>query len=78
MRAANTVLKTSEFAAAVIVGLTLAASAALAHHDGNTTGGASIGAIVPIIAVVVLGMIGLGFWGRKKRKPKSKRKQKRR
>lgn len=61
-----------------IANIGLAAPSALAHHDGNTTGGASFTAILPIIVVGVLGMFGLAMWGRKKRKTKSRRTHKRR
>ena len=64
---------------AVAAGLILVvAGPAFAYHDtiiGH--GGASIGAFLPIVVVVVLGMVGLGIWNRKKRKTKSKRKHKR-
>jgi len=57
-------------------------SPAFAHHDtvggGAAMGGnASIGAILPIVVGVVIVMIGVGFWGRKKRKTKSKRRKRR-
>ena len=67
----------SAFAATIIVSVIFVASSAFAYHDA-LTGGGSIGAILPIIIVVVLGMVGLGIWDRKKRKKKSKRKYKRR
>ncbi len=59
-------------------------SSAVAYHDtvrgGGSIGrgGGSIGAILPIVIVVVIGMVGLGIWDRKMRKTKSKRKRKRR
>ena len=65
------------FTAAIIASVTFVASSAVAHHDTLRSGG-SISAILPIIVVVVLGMVGLGIWDRKKRKTKSKRKHKRR
>ena len=65
------------FNIAIIASVTFVASSAVAHHDTLRSGG-SISAILPIIVVVVLGMVGLGIWDRKKRKTKSKRKHKRR
>ena len=65
------------FTAAIIASVTFVASSAVAHHDTLRSGG-SISGILPIIVVVVLGMVGLGIWDRKKRKTKSKRKHKRR
>lgn len=65
------------FTAVIISSITFVASSAVAYHD-TLSGGGSISAILPIIVVVVLGMVGLGIWDRKKRKTKSKRKHKRR
>ena len=65
------------FTAAIIASVTFVASSAVAHHDTLRSGG-SISAILPTIVVVVLGMVELGIWDRKKRKTKSKRKHKRR
>ena len=70
-------MKFSVFAATIIASVTFVASSAFAYHD-TSRGGGSIGAVLPIIIVVVLGMVGLGIWDRKKRKTKSKRKHKRR
>ncbi len=55
-------------------------SPAFAYHDtvggGAATGGSvSIGAVLPIVVGVVLVMAGVVFWGRKKRKTKSKRRK---
>ena len=72
-------MKFSAFAATIIASVTFVASSAFAYHpnyDPSTSGG-SIGSVLPIIIVVVLGMIGLGIWDRKKPKTKSKRKHKR-
>ncbi len=63
-------------AATIIASVIFVASSAFANHD-TLRGGGSIGAILPIVVVVVLGMVGLGIWGRKKRKTKSKHKRKR-
>ncbi len=57
-------------------------SPAFAYHDtvgGGTAfgGSALIGAILPIVVGVVLAMVGVGVWGRKKRKTKSKRRKRR-
>ncbi len=57
-------------------------SPAFAYHDtvggGAAIGGsASIGAVLPIVGGVVLLMVGVGIWGRKKRKTKSKRRKRR-
>ena len=68
-------MRFSAFAATIIAGVNIVASSAFAYHP---RGGASIGATLPIVVVIVLGMVGLGIWGRKKRKTKSKRKHKRR
>ncbi len=46
-----------------------------AHEGGAATGGGSFDAILPIFVVVVLVMAGIGFWGRKKPKSKSKRRK---
>ncbi len=70
-------MKFSVFAATIIATVTFVASSAFAYHDGSGHGG-SIGAILPMAIVVVLGMVGIGIWDRKKRKTKSKRKHKRR
>ncbi len=56
-------------------------SPAFAHHDivgGGPAigGGASIGAVLPIVVGVVV-MVGVGIWGRKKRKTKSKHRKRR-
>ena len=72
-----TMMRFSAFAAAIIASVNFAASSALAYHPGGGHGG-SIGGILPIAVVVVLGMVGLGIWGRKKRKTKRKHKRKRR
>ena len=65
------------FAAAIIASVAFVASSAFAYHD-TSRGGGSIGVVLPIVIVVVLGMVGLGIWDRTKRKKKSKRKHKRR
>ena len=67
----------SAFAAAIIASVAFVASSAFAYHD-TSRGGGSIGVVLPIVIVVVLGMVGLGIWDRKMRKTKSKRKHKRR
>ena len=71
-------MKFSAFAATIIATVTFVASSAFAYHPNHDPlrGGGSIGAVLPIIIVVVLGMVGLGIWDRKKRKTKSKRKRK--
>ncbi len=70
-------MRFSAFAATIIASVNFVASSAFAYHD--TIGlGASIGGFLPIVLVVVLGIVGLGIWDRKKRKTKSKRKHKRR
>ncbi len=75
-------MKFSAFAATIIASVTFVASSTFAYHPNPDydplRGGGSIGAILPIIIVVVLGMIVLGIWDRKKPKTKSKRKHKRR
>ena len=73
-------MKFSAFAATIIASVTFVASSTFAYHPYHdpSRGGGSIGAVLPIIIVVVLGMVGLGIWDRKKRKTKSKRKHKRR
>ena len=70
----------SAFAAAIIASVAFVASSAFAYHPdhGHSMGGGSMGAFLPIIIVVVLGMVGLGIWDRKMRKTKSKRKHRRR
>ena len=55
-------------------------SPAFARHDtvgvGTAFGGSAlIGAILPIVVGVVLVMVGVGIWGRKKRKTKSTRRK---
>ena len=70
-------MKFPVFAAAIIATVTFVASSAFAYH-GTLGGGSSIGAVLPIVIVVVIGMVGLGIWDRKMRKTKSKRKRKRR
>ena len=85
-RTANELIKkhglkgASVFAATIIASVTFVASLAFAYHPNHdpSRGGISIGAVLPIIIVVVLGIIGLGIWDRKKPKTKSKRKHKRR
>ena len=67
----------SAFAAAIIASVAFVASSAFAYHD-TSRGGGSIGVVLPIVIVVVLGMVGLGIWDRKMRKTKSKRKHMRR
>ena len=57
-------------------------SPAFAHHDtvggGAATGGSTlIGAVLPIVVGVVVIMVGVGIWGRKKQKTKSKRRKRR-
>ncbi len=56
-------------------------SPAFAHHDtvgGSASGGsASTGAVLPIVVGVVIVMVGVAIWGRKKRKTKSKRRKRR-
>ncbi len=49
---------------------------ALAYHP-NRSGSASIGAVLPIAVGAVLVVAGVVFWGRKKRKTKSKRRKRR-
>ena len=70
-------MRFSTFAATIIASVNFVASSAFAYHD-TLSGGGSIGAILPIVVVVVLGVVGLGIWNRKKRKTKFKRKHKRR
>jgi hypothetical protein len=72
-----TMMRFSAFAATIFGSVNFVASSAFAYHPGGGHGG-SIGAILPIAVVVVLGMVGLGIWGRKKRKTKRKHKRKRR
>jgi len=67
----------SAFAAAIIASVAFIASSAFAYHD-TSRGGGSIGVVLPIVIVVVLGMVGLGIWDRKMRKTQSKRKHRRR
>ena len=67
----------SVFAATFIANVTFVASSAFAYHD-TSRGGGSIGVVLPIVIVVVLGMVGLGIWDRKMRKRKLKRKHRRR
>jgi hypothetical protein len=67
----------SAFAAAIIASVAFVASSAFAYHD-TSRGGGSIGVVLPIVIVVVLGMVGLGIWDRKMRKTKLKRKHRRR
>jgi hypothetical protein len=62
----------SPFAAAIIASVAFVASSAFAYHD-TSRGGGSIGVVLPIVIVVVLGMVGLGIWDRKMRKTKLKR-----
>ena len=71
-----TMMRFSAFAATIISSVNFVASSAFAYHPGRDHGG-SIGGILPIAVVVVLGMVGLGFWGRKKRTTKRKHKRKR-
>ena len=57
-------------------------SPAFAHHDtfgGDASiGGSSlIGVLLPIVVAVVLFMVGVAIWGRKKRNKKSKRRKRR-
>ena len=63
-------------AATIIASVIFVASSAFANHD-TLRGGGSIGVVLPIVIVVVLGMVGLGIWDNKMRKTKSKRKHKR-
>ena len=67
----------SAFAAAIIASVAFVASSAFSYHD-TSRGGGSIGVVLPIVIVVVLGMVGLGIWDRKMRKTKLKRKHRRR
>ena len=71
-------MKFSVFASTIIASVIFVASSAFAYHPNHdpSRGGFSIGAVLPIIVVVVLGMVGLGIWDRKKSKTKSKRKHK--
>ena len=70
-------MRFTAFAATIIVSVTFVASLAFAYHPrGGGSSGGSIGAILPMVVVVVLGMVALGIWGRKKRKTKSKPKHK--
>ncbi len=62
--------------------LLVTSSPAFAYHDtvggGAATGGsASIGAFLPLVVGVVVVMVGVSIWGRKKRKTKSKRRKRR-
>ncbi len=77
MGSPSTMMRFSAFAATVITSVNFVSSSAFAYHPGSGHGG-SIGAILPIAVAVVLGMVGLGIWGRKKRKTKRKHKRKRR
>jgi len=68
----------------LIVGIVLSRDAvwqplvneAFAYHP-NRSGSASIGAVLPIAVGAVLVVAGVVFWGRKKRKTKSKRRKRR-
>ena len=62
------------FAAGAVL---LAPSLSFAYHDtlgreSSIAGDTLIEVVIPIAVVVVAAMIGLGFWGRKKSKSKSK------
>ena len=70
-------MRFSAFAATIVASVNFIASSAFAYH-GTFRGSGSIGAALPIVVVVLLGMVGLGIWDRKRRKTKSKRKHKRR
>jgi O-antigen ligase len=54
----------------------VSAGQAFAYHP-NRSGSASIGAVLPIAVGAVLVVAGVVFWGRKKRKTKSKRRKRR-
>ena len=73
-------IPTALFAAAVIARAPFVVSPAFAYHPSHDTlggdGSISIGVVLPIIVIVVLGMVGLGIWDRKSRKKTSKRKRK--
>ncbi len=68
----------------LIVGIVLSRDAtwqplvneAFAYHP-NRSGSASIGAVLPIAVGAVLVVAGVVFWGRKKRKTRSKRRKRR-
>ncbi len=68
----------------LIVGIVLSGDAtwqsllneAFAYHP-NRSGSASIGAVLPIAVGAVLVVVGVVFWGRKKRKTNSKRTKRR-
>ena len=70
----------SVFAATLIATVTFVAPSAFAYHPNfdASRGDGSIGAVLPIVIVVFIGMVGLGILDRKMRKTKSKRKRKRR
>ncbi len=68
-------MKFSVFVATIVASVTFVVLSAFAHH-GTLLGDGSIGAFLPMLIVVVLGMVGLGIWDRKRRKTKSKRKHK--
>ncbi len=68
-------MRYSAFTVTIIASVTFVASSAFAYHD-TLRGGGSIGVILPIVVVVMLGMVGFGVWNRKKRKTKFKRKHK--
>ncbi len=57
------------------------AGQAFAYHPNRSAdgvmGSASIGAVLPIVIGAVLVVVGVVFWGRKKRKTKSKRRKRR-
>ncbi len=74
----STMMRFAALAATIVASVNFVASSAFAFHPGSGgRGGVSIDVILPVLVAVVLGMVGLGIWGRKKRKTKSKRKHKR-
>ncbi len=73
-------MTTLKWTAAALVALL--ASPAFPYHDtlgggASIAGDAMIGVILPIVVVVVLLLVGVGMWGRKKRQTKSTRRMRR-
>jgi hypothetical protein len=59
-------------ASTLLASILIASGPAFAYHDGANHGGVPWGAILPIVAVVVAGVILLSFW-----KPQSRNAKKR-
>ncbi len=61
--------------ASVLISMWIASGPAFAYHGTTEHGGAPLGAIIPSVVVIVVGVILLSIWKPQSRKAKGKRRE---